>query len=444
MHKKVAFYTLGCKVNAVESDVLAATFQQRGYKLVDFKEKSDIYVINTCTVTHKADAQCRKIIRQTRKKSPEAVIAVIGCYAQADPQAISMLPGVDLILGNGEKYAIFEHLNNNSCPEGDTSCFTEPVIHTDFRINPFEGEKEMAYPKGTLRVGTWRTRAFLKVQDGCSYKCSYCIIPFVRGPSVCRDKNDVLNRAKAIRDAGFKEIVITAVNLGEYRNGSEYRLIHLMKDLCAIPDIPRIRLTSIEPNCISEELIKFIAGSGVICPHFHVPLQSGSDAVLKKMRRKYSTKRYARIMEWITTYLPDAAVGADVMVGFPGETDALFEESAAFVREMPVTYLHVFRYSPRSGTHALNFSYTIPPQVSHARSQKMIGIGLNKKEQFLRNQIGRKVEVLFESNRNNGGYEGFTQNYVRVQCSDAAKANSLKHVLVTGKPGFVLKGHVVS
>ena len=437
MHKRVAFYTLGCKVNAVESDVLAATFKQRGYKLVDFKEKSDIYVINTCTVTHQADAQCRKIIRQARKKSPEAVVAVIGCYAQADPHAISMLPGVDLILGNGEKYAIFEHLNNNFCPEGDTSCFTEPVIRTDFRVNPFEGEKEMSY-------GTLRTRAFLKVQDGCSYKCSYCIIPFVRGPSICRDKNDVLNRAKAIRDAGFKEIVITAINLGEYRNGSGYKLINLLEDLCAVPDVPRVRLTSIEPNCISEELIKFIAGSGVICPHFHVPLQSGSDTVLNKMRRKYLTKKYARVMEWITTHVHDAAVGADVMVGFPGETDVLFEESAAFVREMPVTYLHVFRYSPRSGTHALNFSYTIPPQVSHARSQKMIGIGLKKKEKFLQNQVGKKVEVLFESNRNNGGYKGFTRNYVRVQCHDAAKANSLEQVLITGKSGFVLKGNVVS
>lgn len=430
MHKKVAFYTLGCKVNAVESDVLAATFRQHGFKLVDFKQKSDIYVINTCTVTHRADAQCRQVIRQTRKKSPEAVIAVIGCYAQADPHAISMLPGVDLILGNGEKYAIFEHLNNNSC-------FTEPVIRTGFRINPFEGEKEMAY-------GTSRTRAFLKVQDGCSYKCSYCIIPFVRGPSICRDKNDVLNRAKALRDAGFKEIVITAVNLGEYGNGSGYRLINLLKDLCEVPDIPRIRLTSIEPNCISKELIKFIAGSGIICPHFHVPLQSGSDTVLKRMRRKYSTKKYARIMEWIKKYVPDAAVGADVMVGFPGETDVQFEESAAFVREMPVTYLHVFRYSPRSGTHALNYSYTIPPQVSRARSRKMIGIGLNKKEQFLRNQIGKTVDVLFESNRNNGSYEGFAQNYVRVQCHDAAKANSLEHALITGKSGFVLEGRVVS
>ena len=302
----------------------------------------------------------------------------------------------------------------------------------------------MAYPKGTIRVGTRRTRAFLKVQDGCSYKCSYCIIPFVRGPGVCRDKNDVLDRAKAIRDAGFKEIVITAVNLGEYGNGSGYKLIHLLKDLCAIPDIPRIRLTSIEPNCISEELVKYIAGSGVICPHFHVPMQSGSDTVLKRMRRKYSTKKYARIMEWIKTYVPDSAVGADVMVGFPGETDALFEESAAFVREMPVTYLHVFRYSPRSGTHAVNFPEAVPPQVARARSRKMIDIGLKKKEQFLRNRIGKTVEVLFESNRNNGSYEGFTRNYVRVKCHNVQKANSLKQVLVTGKSGFVLEGHVVS
>ena len=428
MQKKVAFYTLGCKVNAAESDVLAAAFQQRDYKIVGFSESCDIYVINTCTVTHQADAQCRQVIRQARRKSPEAVIAVMGCYAQADPHTISKIPGVNIILGNNEKYSIFEHLNSNSC-------FTEPIIRTGCTGDPFEHENSISY-------GTARTRAFLKVQDGCSYRCSYCIIPVVRGPSISRSKDNVLKRAQEIRDAGYHEIVITAVNLGEYKDSDGYTLLHLLQDICSIPGIPRIRLTSIEPNCVTENLVKFIACSGVICPHFHVPLQSGSDSVLKKMRRKYLSRKYSQVMEWIMTSLPDASIGADVMVGFPSESDKHFEESAQFIREMPVTYLHVFRYSPRIGTFAVHSVGAVPPHVSRSRSQEMIRIGLKKKEQFLRDNVEKTAEVLFEYKNKNGAYEGFTRNYVRVQCENGVRANTLAQVNITKKKGFILEGHI--
>ncbi len=426
MVKKVAFYTLGCKVNSAESDVLAATFHKRGYTVVDFSESSDICVINTCTVTHQADAQCRQVIRQARKRSPEAVIAVVGCYAQADPHTIAGIPGVDLILGTKEKFSIFEHLNNNSC-------FTSPVVETDLFADPFESEKYMSY-------GTKRTRAFLKVQDGCSYKCTYCIIPQVRGPGLSRKKDDVIDRVCQMRDAGYREIVVTAVNLGEYSDGNEGTLTDLILELKKVSNIPRIRLTSIEPNCISENLVKIAADSGIICPHFHVPLQSGSDEVLKKMRRRYGTSEYAASMDWIARYLPHAAIGADVMVGFPGETDEQFEESAKFIRNMPITYLHVFRYSPRAGTEALKLDQTVRPETARRRSRELIRIGLQKKEEFLQKQMGTVAEVLFETEQADGQYEGFSGNYVRVRCSDIKRENTLASVEITGKNGMLLSG----
>jgi len=427
--KKVALYTLGCKVNAAETDVLTASFKQRGYQTVGFNEKSDIYVINTCTVTQQADSECRKIIRRARKTSPEAVIAVVGCYAQSDPLTISNIDGVDIILGTHERFTIFELLENNSC-------FTEPVIRTELGRNPFEAERLLSYD-------TSRTRAFLKVQDGCSYTCSYCIIPAVRGLSICRKRNSVLNRIKEMRDAGFNEIVLTAVNLGEYENDRDYRLLHLLQDICAIPGIPRIRLSSIEPNCLHEELIKYVADSALICSHFHVPLQSGSDSILKKMRRRYNSKCYAEAIETIKKYLPDAAVGADVMVGFPGETEDFYEESFRFVKEMPVSYLHVFRYSPRVGTVAAEFRDFVPQRITRERSKRFIELGRRKKGQFLMQQIGKTAEVLFESKHVDGKYYGFTRNYVRVSCNSNGIAHRREFVKIMKKNGMTVEGQIV-
>lgn len=429
MQKRVAFHTLGCKVNTAESDILTAEFQNRGYRVTGFDRISDIYVVNTCTVTHHADAQCRKIIRQARRKSPEALIAVIGCYAQADPGSVSKIPGVDLILGTREKFSIFDHLDHNSC-------FDEQVIRTGLTADPFLSETGAQY-------STSRTRAFLKVQDGCSYKCSYCIIPTVRGPNTCRKKEDVIDKVKEIRDAGYNEIVLTAVNLGEYSDGSNYRLIHLLKDVCSVPNVPRIRLTSIEPNCLSEDLINCITDNERICNHFHIPLQNGSDAILRSMKRKYLTNRYARVMELIQTYSPQAAIGADVMVGFPGESDYQFRDSFSFVESMPITYLHVFRYSPRSGTSATDFDETVAPQIAHERSQQMIQLGLQKKDRFLRQQVGKTLNVLFESKDTDGVYEGFTRNYARVKCVDIKQANTIASVHISGSNGKELHGSFV-
>ena len=430
MKKRVAFYTLGCKVNSAESDVLAATFQKKGYSLVEFDQQSDIYVVNTCTVTHQADSQCRKVIRGVRRRSPEAFVAVMGCYAQADPMAISRIPGVDLILGNREKFSIFDHLNNNSCNSA-------PLVRTGLEGNPFESVELFPYD-------TNRTRAFLKVQDGCSYKCSYCIIPAVRGRSVCRPIKDVVRRVEEIRDGDYKEIVLTAVNLGEYSNGSDYKLIDLLDEICNISNVPRIRLTSIEPNCLTKDLVKFIANSDVICHHFHVPLQSGSDTILRSMRRKYLSKNYARVMEWIRSYMPDAAIGADVMVGFPGETESLFEESANFVRDMPITYLHVFRYSRRSGTAAEKYGSPVPAPAARQRSQEMINIGLQKKNRFLISQLGKTGEVLFESKRKDGGFTGFSRNYLRVGCEEIAESNIVSQIHLARKCGMTLMGTIAS
>ncbi len=429
MANKVAFYTLGCKVNSAESDVLAATFQKRGFAVVDFLEPSDIYVINTCTVTHQADARCRQVIRQAKNRSPEALIAVIGCYAQADSHTIAAIPGVDLILGNSEKMSIFDHLNNNSCA-------SEPIIRTDFSTNPFESEKDMAY-------GTKRTRAFLKVQDGCSYTCTYCIIPQVRGPSISRPINDVLHRIREIRDAGYLEIVLTAVNLGEYKDEDGKTLLNLLDSIVTIDDVPRIRLTSIEPNCFSEDLVKFVADSDVMCRHFHVPLQSGSNDVLNMMKRRYLKKQYGRVLDWVGKYCPDAAVGTDVMVGFPEESEQHFEESLSFIESLPITYLHVFRYSPRSGTKAPEIGPAIHPEITRNRSRELQRVGLNKKDQFLYRQIGTCAEVLFETKQENGTFEGFTRNYARVQSSTVKKGNALEHVLLTEKKGMVLSGYQV-
>ncbi|MFC1556538.1 tRNA (N(6)-L-threonylcarbamoyladenosine(37)-C(2))-methylthiotransferase MtaB [candidate division KSB1 bacterium] len=428
MGKRVAFHTLGCKVNTAETDVLAATFRERGYQIVGFDSKSDVCVVNTCTVTQMADAQCRQIIRRARKSSPEAVIAVVGCYAQADSRAVSSIPGVDIVLGTRERFSIFDLLDGNSC-------FTETVVRTGLESNPFDKEKGLPY-------GTSRTRAFLKVQDGCSYKCSYCIIPKVRGASVSRKRADVLDRVKGMRDSGFKEIVLTAVNLGEYEDGRNYRLLHLLKDICGIPGIPRIRLTSIEPNCFSEDLIKFVADTDRICPHFHIPLQSGSDTILKNMRRRYSTRHYADVVNAVLKWIPDAAIGADVMTGYPGETDTLYEESLRFIGEIPVTYLHVFRYSPRYGTEAAGCTEFIPHESVKERSRKLIGLGKAKKESFLERQIGRISEVLFESKPVKGNYYGFTENYARVRCGSAHIGNRCEPVKLIQKSDLVLEGEI--
>lgn len=431
MQRKVAFYTLGCKVNSAETDVLAAAFQERDdYKIVDFEDKSDIYLINTCTVTHQADSQCRQIIRRARRNSPGAVIAVIGCYAQADSEKAASIQGVDFVLGTRERFSIFELLENNSCQNG-------PVIRTGLEKDPF-------LPENNLSYDTSRTRAFLKVQDGCSYKCSYCIIPKVRGESIGRGRHEILKRVTEIRDKGFREIVLTAINLGEYWDGANYRLINLLKDICDIPDIPRIRLSSIEPNCFTEEILEFAASSSTICPHFHIPLQSGSDATLKRMRRKYSTAKYERVIENIAKYLPDASIGADVIVGFPGETEDHFNETYDFIEKLPVTYLHVFRYSPRTGTEAADFGETIHSQISQARSRRLITLGNKKKARFLRDQVGNTAETLFESKEFETGYEGFTANYSRVRCNEKGLANQIKRVRITDVNGGILDASVIN
>jgi len=429
MSARVAIYTLGCKVNAADSDVLAAAFQQKGYTIAQFNEPSDIYIINTCTVTHEADAQCRQVIRQVRSRNPDAFVAVVGCYAQANPDVIKSIPGIDLILGNSEKFSIFKYLD--SCRKN-----AEPIVKIDSFRDVFSVEQG-------LPSSTYRTRAFLKVQDGCTYKCSYCIVPMVRGPSSSRSKDDILDKIIFLRDEGYKEIVLTAVNLGEYRFTDDYRLFDLLKNISKIHGVPRIRLTSIEPNCVTEELVRYISESVIICHHFHIPLQSGSDDVLKRMRRRYLTKRYTQVMEWITKYIPNAGIGADVMVGFPGETEEHFLQTETFIKEMPLTYLHVFRYSPRAGTDASTLGENVPPHIMHERSKRLIELGKLKKETFLYRQIGLTHEVLFETKRKDSAFGGWTRNYARVNCTGDGLHNSFKMIKITDVKENYLIGEMI-
>jgi len=416
MQKRVAFYTLGCKVNASETDVLSAAFKERGYRIVGIDDESDVCVFNTCTVTGQADAQCRQAIRRAKRNSPNAVIAVVGCYAQAEPLEVGSLPGVDLVVGTRERFRVIDLVENNPC-------FSEQVVDTRLDHDPFVDERELPY-------ATERTRAFLKVQDGCSYHCSYCIIPKVRGPAISRKRTDVLDRARMMRDAGFKEIVLTAVNLGEYEDGENYRFVNLLDDLCSVPGIPRIRLTSIEPNRLSEDIVTLVAGSGIICPHFHIPLQSGSDAVLRSMKRRYLTKRYASVVDSVVKHVPGASIGADIMVGFPEETDEMFDESYRFVESLPVTYLHVFKYSPRPGTAAAEMNNGgVSPETVRKRSRMLIELGGVKKKHFLDNQVGNSAEVLFETEQGDGFHYGFSPNYARVRCKSSNIANTIKFIL---------------
>ena len=421
--KKVAFYTLGCKLNFAETSTIARSFEEDGYIRVDFDDPADIYVINTCSVTENADKQFKQIVRKALKTNPKAFLAAVGCYAQLKPEELASVDGVDLGLGAKEKFNITQYID-------DLTKNNEGVVHsceiaeTDFYV-------------GSYSIGD-RTRAFLKVQDGCDYKCTYCTIPMARGISRSDTIENILSNAKKISDKGIKEIVLTGVNIGDYGKGEfgnkkhEHTFLELVQALDKVEGIERLRISSIEPNLIKDETIDFIAQSNSFVPHFHIPLQSGSNEILKKMKRRYLRELYVSRVAKIREVMPDACIGVDVIVGFPGETDEHFLETYHFLNELDISYLHVFTYSERDNTEAVLMDGVVPDAVRAKRSKMLRGLSAKKRNAFYESQLGKEKTVLFESDNKQGYIHGFTENYVKVKAPwDPALVNTLHKVKLT-------------
>jgi len=421
--KKVGFYTLGCKLNFSETSTIARSFKDEGFERVDFNDEADIYVINTCSVTENADKRFKTIVKQAQKANPEAFIAAVGCYAQLKPQELADVNGVDLVLGATEKFKITDYLNDLSKNDfGEVhSCEIEEA---DFYV-------------GSYSIGD-RTRAFLKVQDGCDYKCTYCTIPLARGISRSDTLENVLKNAKEISERNIKEIVLTGVNIGDYGKGEfgnkkhEHTFYELVQALDEVEGIERLRISSIEPNLLKNETIDFVAQSKTFVPHFHIPLQSGSNDMLKKMRRRYLRELYVDRVEQIKKVMPHACIGVDVIVGFPGETDEHFLETYNFLNELDISYLHVFTYSERENTVAATMDGVVPKKVRSKRSKMLRGLSVKKRRAFYESQIGTKRTVLFESENKEGYIHGFTENYVKVKAPwNPELVNTLHQVQLT-------------
>ncbi len=404
--KKVAFYTLGCKLNFSETSTIARGFESEGFERVDFEEKADIYVINTCSVTDNADKRFKTIVKSALNKNKNAFLIAIGCYAQLKPEELARIDGVDLVLGATEKFKVTDYINDLTKNEiGEIhSC---EIDEADFYV-------------GSYSIGD-RTRAFLKVQDGCDYKCTYCTIPLARGISRSDTLKNVLNNAKEISDKGIKEIVLTGVNIGDYGKGEfgnknhEHTFLELVKNLDEIVGIERLRISSIEPNLLKNETIDFVAKSNCFVPHFHLPLQSGNNELLKSMKRRYRKEIYVDRVNRIKKTMPDACIGVDVIVGFPGETDEIFLETYNFLNELDISYLHVFTYSERPNTEAIKMQGVVPQSIRNKRSKMLRGLSVKKRRAFYESQLRNNHFVLFEGENKSGYMHGFTENYVKVK-----------------------------
>ncbi len=397
--KKIAFYTLGCKLNFSETSTISRKAMEKGYQKVDFQDEPDVFVINTCSVTENADKKCRKIVKEAKKISPNSFIAIIGCYAQLKPQEISEIPGVDAVLGAKEKFEIFDRLNE----------FTHGGV--------FASEiKEAKRFNASYSMGD-RTRTFLKVQDGCNYGCAFCTIPLARGKSRSDTIEKIIEQAKEIAKTEVKEVVLTGVNIGDFgiQEGKRVeKFIDLIKALDQVEGIERFRISSIEPNLLSDEIIEFVAQSKKFVPHFHIPLQSGSDKILKSMNRRYLSGLYQMRVEKIKKLMPNCCIGVDVITGFPGETDEEFLTTFNFLNELNISYLHVFTYSERSNTAAIEMDGAVPVSVRQARSKQLRSLSEKKRRLFYEEHIGQNFRVLFEADVDNGMMHGFTENYIRV------------------------------
>lgn len=418
-HRTAAFHTLGCKLNFAETSTIARQLTDAGYDKVSFDDKANVYVINTCSVTENADRECKMHVKRAMKANPEGLVVIVGCYAQLKPEEISQIEGVDLVLGAKEKFNILSYLDDLEKSESEGVVHSCEIEETDFFI-------------GSYSIGD-RTRAFLKVQDGCDYKCTYCTIPLARGISRSDTIENVLKNATEIAAKDIKEIVLTGVNIGDYGKGEfgnkrhEHTFLDLISELDKVEGIERIRISSIEPNLLKDESIELVSKSKSFVPHFHIPLQSGSDDLLKKMKRRYLTKLYNDRVNKIREVMPDAAIGVDVIVGFPGETEEVFMETYNFLNELPITYLHVFTYSERENTEAAAMEGVVPVAERKKRNKMLRILSEKKKMAFYQTQLGKSLPVLWEHENKDGKMFGFTENYVRVQKDfDPASVNKIE------------------
>ena len=402
--KKVAFYTLGCKVNQYETEAMLEMFKKDGYTQVDSEEFADVYVINTCTVTHMSDRKSRQYIRRMKKKNPEAIIAVVGCYSQVSPEEILEIEEVNLVMGTNERRQIVEEIKKLDASKKAST------VDDIMKVRAFE-EIEINQTNG-------RTRAFMKIQDGCDRFCSYCIIPYARGGKVrSRDLESVVNEANKLVDNGYTEIVLTGIHVASYGKDvtdAEINLLSVIKAINEIEGVKRIRLSSVEPLLMTDEFIDTVSKMPKVCPHFHLSLQSGCDETLKRMNRRYTTKEYKEIVHKLREKMPNVAITTDVIVGFPGETNDEFNQTYKFLSDVELSQMHIFKYSPRKGTPAATMENQIDPQMKHLRSDKLIALNKKNFNKFAIRFIGEEFEVLFEQNIGNNKYEGLTPNYIRV------------------------------
>jgi len=418
--KRVALHTLGCKLNFAETSAIGVQFLRLGYKPVSIDDTANVVVINTCSVTERADRECRQLVRRALRKSPDAFVVVTGCYAQLQPQEIAAIPGVDLVLGTKEKIDVVKYSSGflkNQAPEVRVSSIAG---NQDFHFASSAGFSE-------------RTRTFLKIQDGCDYTCAFCTIPLARGESRSVPIRELASQARTAVEAGYKEIVLTGVNVGDYGKKIGTNLLSLLKEFVRIEGLERIRVSSIEPNLLSDQVLDFWLSERKLCNHFHIPLQSGTDALLNKMRRRYGTSWYASRIEYIKTKAPLSGIGADVIVGFPGETEELFSETHRFLLDLPFTYLHVFSYSERPNTPAAGFAGAVEPRVRALRSEKLRELSARKRRVFQESFRGNLVDVLFEESRDKGVSTGLTDSYLRVDVSSFQDLrNQIRPVRITG------------
>jgi threonylcarbamoyladenosine tRNA methylthiotransferase MtaB len=438
--KKVAFYTLGCKLNFSETSTISRQFEERGFLKVDFQDNPDIFIINTCSVTENADKKCKKIVKEAKKISPDSYVTIIGCYAQLKPQEISEIEGVDAVLGAAEKFRLIELLDDFAKAQ-DTKILASEIQEATIYNNAYSIND--------------RTRTFLKIQDGCNYGCAFCTIPLARGKSRSSTIESVLKSAREVAATGVKEIVLTGVNIGDFgivEGKRNERFADLVFAIDEVERINRFRISSIEPNLLTNEIISFVANSKRFVPHFHVPLQSGSNTILRKMGRRYLRELYVDRVTKIKTLMPHACIGVDVIVGFPGETDELFLETYNFLNELDVSYLHVFSYSERANTRAAEMDEIVPIKKRNERSKMLRILSEKKRRKFYNENLGKTFTVLFEEGVENGKIHGFTENYIRVAVKyDPMLINELKlltldHINEHGnvealEPGFVFEKH---
>jgi threonylcarbamoyladenosine tRNA methylthiotransferase MtaB len=439
--KSVAFHTLGCKLNYSETSSIQRLFEDKGFFINEFDESADVYVINTCSVTDFADQKCRQTVRRAMRQNPDAFVVVVGCYAQLKPQEIADIPGVDLVLGAGEKFKITDYIDGLTKAQGKGMVNAGEIRE----VNTFHN----AFSFGD------RTRSFLKVQDGCDYKCAFCTIPLARGKSRSDTVENVVENARQIALMGVKEIVLTGVNIGDFGNGTaviegekpkkEALFVDLVKELDKVEGIRRFRISSIEPNLLTDEIIEFVAQSERFMPHFHVPLQSGNNKQLTQMRRRYKRELYQSRVEKIKTLMPHACIGVDVIVGFPNETDEDFKETYNFINDLDVSYLHVFTYSERANTAAIDMEGVVPMHVRRERNEMLRILSEKKRRHFYSQYLGQTREVLFENHKNSTLLTGFTDNYIKIELKkDENTEGVVNWILPVELNDFNNEGDVIS